>query len=257
MDNKSKNIILIVILSLVAILIIAFMSYLLIFNRSLNFKTKELLTYNKIYELNEFNNIKIDTYNFDIEIKENDNNNVKLEVFSTKGKKTDSSINNNTLNISNKEKLDLCIGFCFNPSEKIVLYLPKDINIDINVDTNSGDLKIDEFENVNLILESDSGDLYAKFLNSVNANLDSGDIKIVKVNILNAETDSGDILVDEFNISNNSSIKTDSGDVVIRSITDSFVDAKSDSGDIKIKNSNRYSKNELRIRTDSGDIVVK
>ena len=54
----------------------------------------------------------------------------------------------------------------------------------------------------------------------------------------------------------NSKIETDTGDVRIKNINQIWIDAKSKTGDITIKDNYRKSDIELIIKTDTGDIKV-
>ena len=257
MNIKDKRILLILGLSIIALLITGLMIYLITFNHNFMSLSKEIHKYEKSYSLNDFNKIKINTSNYDIEIKENDVNNIRYEVYSSKENNTKSIISNNTLNIFNEQTTNICIGFCFSSRERIVLYFPKKIKINVDVITSSGDINIGSFENIDITIKTSSGDILANLLDEANIRTHSGDIKIDKLNVINVQTNSGDITLNELSMKDNSNIETNSGDVSIKNIGECFIDAKSSSGDINIKDNNRLSKNELKIKTDSGDIAVE
>ena len=67
---------------------------------------------------------------------------------------------------------------------------------------------------------------------------------------------SGNIIVDIINITENSSIKANSGNVVINNKNDIYVETETNSGDEDVKNNNRMAEIVLKITTTSGSIRV-
>ena len=75
-------------------------------------------------------------------------------------------------------------------------------------------------------------------------------------NKCNINSACGDIKVYSVQIQENSSIKSDFGDVKINNSNDIYVDTNVDLGDVKIRNNNRYSDITLKIDSSCGDIKV-
>lgn len=278
--KKKSNIILLIILTFLAIFITTIMIYFLI-NKDIknsffkiNYNNKKNLIYNKIYEENDLDKINIDVSTTDIFIKSTEDNKIKLEVFGEKDDKVNSKISNNILNISKTSKSDFCIGFCFHNSDEIVLYFPKNLVSNLNINSEYGDILVEDFENINAQIETETGDITFGNLNDAYIETESGDVKIKSLkngeintetgdiivtdvlNKIDIESETGDIKIKNCNIKENSKIEVDTGDVTIIKINDIYIDTKTDTGEVNIKKNNRYSKIEMKIETDSGDIKV-
>lgn len=290
--NNNIKIVLIIILSIIALGITTLMCLLLTNNHFLKFniQSKSTLLYEKTYQQTP-TEINLDLDWEDLNIKESNNDEIKIVIYGKDGSKASSTFENNILNINIKNKNYFCIGFC-NYNDEVDLYLPKDIASTLNVNTKSGDINIGNFKNLSLNIEANSadintgnikdstitthsGDIKITESNQTNLQTNSGDIKIIKTNQANLKTDSGDIEVNhitkstqittssgevninKFTIRENSNIKTSSGDVSIKNITDSYINTTTSSGDVKVKHNDRYQQIELKINTSSGDITVQ
>ena len=285
--NNNIKIILIIILSIIALGITTLMCLLLTNNHFLNFnvQNKSTLLYEKTYQQTP-TEINLDLDWEDLNIKESNNDKIKIVIYGKDGSKASSTFENNILNINIKNKNYFCIGFC-NYKDEVNLYLPKNIASTLNVNTKSGDINIDSFKNLSLnigansgnikdsTITTHSGDIKITESNQTNLQTNSGDIKVIKTNQANLKTDSGDIEVNhitksthittssgevninKFTILKNSAIKTSSGDVSIKNITDSYINTTTSSGDVKVKHNDRYQQIELKINTSSGDITVQ
>lgn len=62
--------------------------------------------------------------------------------------------------------------------------------------------------------------------------------------------------MEKCNLNENSSIHATSGGVKIKETNDIYIEAKANSGDVKVENNNRLSEIELKIETTSGEIKV-
>ncbi len=293
MKNKKWIITLIILLSTIMIFLSIFFIGLLQ-NRfkfkgfRIGLQSSNELILDKTYE-EKFNNIVIDATTSEIFIKRSDTENIKAVVYGEKDY-TDVETNNETLNIKTSEKN--CIGFCFNQkSAKIEIYLPEEYDGKIDIKNDYGDIYIDKFLNANIDVEEDCGDV--KILggniikvdsnygdteiekaNIANINEDCGDVTISDVfdttvknsygdikiksvkNYLNLENDCGDIEVNNINLKKDSYIKDDYGDIEIGNTNEIFIDAKTDLGDVKIKNNYNKADIILKIENDCGDIEI-
>lgn len=279
MKSKDKSIILIVILSAVAILITSLLVFMLAIKPDMNYisifmSNKNIPVTEREYSLEGLEKIVVNTNSFDIEFAENTEDNIKLKIIGDKDNNIKTQEKDNTLTINEKTKIKVRIGLFFGVNEKIVIYIPKNAELNVSAKTDSGDIKTADFSNINFKYKTDSGDIAVKAANRLEADTDSGDITIKSVKAANcssdsgdiiiqsvttltAETDSGDVIIADFKINGNSSISTDSGDVLIKSITDCYIETKTDSGYLKVKESNRFSEFVLKIKTDSGDVLIK
>lgn len=277
--NKTYTILLVILLSIIAIAIIGTLIVILTNSPAYfgkwSYNRKSLIIYEKTYSSNDFQQIQIDVTSTDLTVKPSDNDEIKIVIYGTKEDNANSIIENDTLMITKNTKNQFCFGFCFYNKDEIVLYLPSEIEITLTATTQSGDIKVGNFENVSLNLETSSGDIEIGTVKDVELVTKSGDVKVESSNRTKIQTRSGDIEVSNiqtyadcktssgdvkigiFQIVEDSTIQTASGDVLIHQITDSYIDTKTRSGDIRIKENNRFSEIELHIETSSGDITVK
>ena len=259
MKNKGLIIFFITILLIISIGLIVFMVGAL--NNKVNFKNFSLknsvsneLIVDQVYEDN-FSKIEIDSEAGDIYIKESDNDNVKVVIYGDKNKTTvDKNDNNLVINAKAKK----CVGFCFNfKKAKIEVYIPKDYSNKIKIDSNYGDIEVDDFTSSKIEINNDYGDIKIDGVYKLKVENDYGDIKVKNITgSLNIENDYGDIKIDNINITDDSSIKSDFGDIRIGDTNEVYIDAKTDLGDVKINNNYNKSDITLKIRNDCGDIKV-
>lgn len=293
MKNKPLIITLIIFLSLIVLGLISIFVGLI--NNKFNFKTinwsykvSNELIYDQTFQ-EDLTNIKITADMSEIEIKYSDNESIKAQVYGEKEElKTDT--NNHELNINYQGKS--CIGFCFNKeTSRIIIYLPKNYNQTLEIDNDYGDIKIKSFDQANIKIKADCGDVLVDGANKLDVNNDYGDIKVGKVNTLKVEEDCGDVIIDtvkkadiknsygdieiknvteyikieedcgdieinNLNIIKDSSINNNYGDIEIEKTNDIYIDSKVDLGDNEIHSNNRQSNITLKITNDCGDVNV-
>ncbi len=289
MNNKALIITNIIILSGIIIALLVFMIWGITTNHNF-FNVENDKLYSETYNLDEITKIKTDLKSYDIEFKENNAENIKIEIFGNKKDKdrVKLNVNNHELNLEERGT-SFCFGFCFR-SNLIVIYVPKeyqgelnlitvsgnidiliDINNNVNLKTTSGDIKTKNLINAKIyttsgdinILKSDnieantvSGSIEIKEGKNIKAKSTSGDININHATkFIDIKSTSGDIELDNFTIGKNSKIESVSGEVTINLLNEAFVDAETRSGDKNIKTM-RNGKFNLFIKTISGDITV-
>ncbi len=293
MKNKKLIIALIIILSIIMIAVSVFFVGLLQNGFKVKSFRGELqssneLILNETYE-EKFNKISVEATTSEIFIKRSDNGNFKAIIY---GKKDDTKVDTkfDTLNIKISEKN--CIGFCSSEkAAKVEIYLPEEYDGNIEIKNDYGDISIAEFLKANIDVEEDCGDvkilggniievdnsygdIEIEKANIATINEDCGDVKIsnindvtlksdygdveikVVTNYLYVESDCGDIDIANVNLKKNSYIKDDYGDVEIGTTNELFIDAKTDLGDVKIKNNYHKADITLKIENDCGDIEV-
>lgn len=288
MKNRGLIITYITILSIFVVALIAFM----IFGSKLNFRFRD----NSVVILNESldsnKKVTVKVKNYDIVIKENNEDNIHIVVEGSEDNKNEIIIDSDSNNINiTQESTHACFGFCYY-ANKVTIYVPEsftksldlfstsgDINIlnnlnsdnhtikttsgdiDINnirgssIKSTSGEITIHEGKDINAL--TTSGDITIfKAENSLDINSTSGEIEIKNLTgFITSSSTSGDITINDFTITNNSSINSRSGEVMIRLQNEARITAKTTSGDKDIKNTDgEYS---LDLSTTSGDIVVK
>lgn len=273
MKNKGTYF-LVTLLSIMAIVVIIVLVFLLsgnggtIFNM---YKNSSTLLLEKNYK-EPIKDINIESITANVTIKEAQDNQIRVEIYGSEKQNASSTLENETLTISLKNK-SFCFGFCFIKDE-VVLYLPKEIQANLKIKTTSGDMYVESFL-VNVDLKSTSGDIKIGEVNKATLSTVSGDISLQKGTDINVTTTSGEIQIQEGNkkieaksvsgdiridsllISENSTIKTTSGDVDVKEINDAYIETNTVSGDVEISNNNRFSNTTLKIKTTSGDIHIK
>lgn len=290
MKNKTLIITNIIILSCVAIGLLIFMFWGINTRHSFFDYKKEMLA-SETFTLNDIKNINVDLKNYDIEFREGNDNEIKVEIYGSEKSKDNVNIDlkSDKLNILQTGST-LCFGFCFADNE-VVIYIPRDfkremdintvsgdvdillnlISDNIKIRTTSGDITIQNLNNGDI--SSTSGDITLKEARNLELSTVSGDIDVDKVVRLNAKTTSGevnaleilesldikttsgDVTVRDFSINSDSKIESVSGEVTVWLNNEAIINAETKSGDKDIKSSNgEYT---LNLRTTSGDITVK
>lgn len=277
MENRTLTITKIILLSIIALLLTSILIILLVKPKTgFNFfklSSKSVLVYEKDI-IEPIKKINITTKASSIQVESNNTDKISIKYY---GEEDEQELNlnvaNEVLNI-NEDSSYFCIGFCNYREHKIIISLPKEVDYELDFNTASGDIYLLDSDFSNISLNTISGDI--KITNALNANLEttSGDIEIGTVEKLTAKTISGEVSVNNIKrncdikttsgdidirklaITNNSKISTISGDVEIETNKESYVKAKTVSGEVSISNNDRYAKTELTINTTSGDIEI-
>ena len=271
--NRGVKIFLAVFFSVLAVLLTIIL-VLLLSGRIKGFKLiKAKLIDSKEYEIVE--RIKLEIDNGDIKIKESNSNNIKIEFYSNNLNNYEVRLEDNVLkaSLSNKKKNFINRIFSFGTS-KIVIYLPSDYTGQVTTKNSVGDIKVENFKNLDFNCKLGVGDLRIDTVNNSNITLDVGDLRINNVNVINADVKTGDVRIENINESLNIKTKTgdirlknvnilsDSyidlaiGDVRINNINNVYVDASNKVGDIKVNNNSRMSEHVLTIKANIGEIKV-
>lgn len=262
MNNRGIIITLIILLLIIIIGLIVFLVLCLtgkaglpfLFNWSKKYTT---VIIDEIYTSSEINNINVISQAGDVTFKESTDNQIRVVVCGKKAEDYQVSNNYGTLKVEQNANSN---NHWFNFNSyigDITIYLPNNYENEISIKINYGDCVLTSLENANIDIDSDCGDVKLGTAKNIKIDSSLGDIKIDTVlNKCNIESNCGDIDIDNANIKEDSSIKSDLGDVKIKNVSDAYVDAKVDLGDIKIKNNNRHSEIILKIDNDCGDIKV-
>lgn len=286
--KKNKKVITSIIVLLVIIVALAgFMIYGMIKGESVIFSGKTEALYESTF--NDINKIDVNVASYDVELKEYDQEEIKVEITGNEKNKDKIKVEakENELTIKQDGSM-ICIGLCFY-KEAITIYIPENYeleynhesssgsiesNIEIqkgNIETTSGDIKLTTMRNGSLkstsgnieleegeILEvsSTSGDIDIEKINNLTGSATSGNLTINSLtNKINFGLISGDVKINKFSINEDSSITARSGNIKLGLEKEVFIDAKTNSGDIDINNSNTNP--TLTLTTTSGDITAK
>ena len=253
MKNKGLIITLISIFSLLTISLIILM-HILINNKTsfgfkFNYKQESYeLQLEKNYE-EIFNEINIDTKSANIEIKKSDDNIIKLKSYSYEGATTE-QVRNNKLSIEIEE--ETCKFLCINTKiSKLELYIPENYENKININNKYGNVTIDKFENLDVDIEENAGNVKIDTVNTANIDNKYGNVEIENINKGNIIASAGNI---EIKNSNNLKIENKYGNVELSNVNE-YVNIDAKCGSIKIDNLNITE--DSYINNDYGDIKVK
>lgn len=256
--SKKIIVFLITLLSILTIGVVVMLIFLLSgkFNISLFSRTSEKLVFEKVYE-NNYKDIRIKADSANIYVKESENNSFKLLVYNDDNREPIVKDGEEILDIDSNEKK--CNGFCFNRKiTKLELYVPSNYEGHLNIVNDAGNVKIEADEISTLDVDMDAGNFNAKTIKTANVKTDAGNIKIENIsNKCDLNTDAGNITIDSIDIKENSTIKTDVGNVKIGRTNEIYIDTKTDVGKVTINNNERKSEITLKITTDVGNIKVK
>jgi len=275
MKNKKIIIFSIIILSILTITLTLFTIYLLIKTPkfTFNYKNNTEVIYEQSYDIQSINNIKINTISSDIKFKPSTDNNLKVIAYGNEDSEFKIKQDDYNLNINYDIKNNFCIGICYQ-EDYIVIYIPNTYNNKININTTSGDISGIDLTNADIDLITTSGDIQINNINKLDALSTSGDINIRNVNEINLkvtsgevninninnkvniQTTSGDVEINNLRLTENSKIKTNSGEIEIDKTNNIYIDANTTSGEVDIKNNNRKAEYELKVETTSGDVTV-
>lgn len=292
--KKHLRLILIITGILIAILVITF-SVMSLFNS--DWRNKSLFTLSsestnlvinntydslpdRIYIKSKVNNINI--YN-------SKENKTVLKIYGDKDSQT-INFNNNKLFINSTIKE--CSSFCFNSKVgKIELYLPSNYDKELRIEGTDGNILINEYPDMNLIINLNNGNIDISKIGDANIKLNSGNINIIEgnninidsklgnvdlgnikildalinsgdttiksiLNKINLTTKSGIIKINELNILESSSIINNFGNTYIGKTNDIKINSLCSLGDIKINNNNEKSELILDIKNDYGNIKI-
>lgn len=248
------------------------------------------LVFDEVYD-NTFQYVDIDLSRGDIYLKQSADDKVHVKVYSDKDTLLP-SISQERLGLSFKQENSFSFNFSFHfVSNKIEIYLPKNYTNQIELNNKYGDIIVDTFSEAKfkvvadcgdvsirgakaIDIESDYGDITIGTAKRITVTADCGDVSISKIEELIADNSYGDITVEELHgflklkadcgditlnsvsLLKNSSIENRFGDVSIKNIAKTYVDAKADFGDVDIFENDRKADITLKIESDCGDISV-
>ena len=259
MKNKGLVITMIILLTIIVAILIVILclgiSGKISFMGFIRAKSKDIV-YDEKYETEKIEKISIKSSAGDIKFEESDDKKIRVVVYGEKENKINVEQSANTLKIESTQKSHI-FGFNIRLND-IIVYIPKEYEKDIEIDSDLGDIEVISLEKANIKIEQNCGDINLGKVKNVEIENDLGETKIEEVlNHLKIKSNCGDIKIEKVTLAENSKIENDLGDVKIGETNDIFIDAHCDLGDEKIKNNSRQSEVTLKIDVDCGDIKVE
>ena len=235
------GILIIVILALIGVIIWGIKS-----GNGFTFFEKPVIIYDNTFE--KIASINVDVTSYDVELKESNNDIIKVEISGSKKNQDKFHVEEENGNLTiNENGSSVCIGFCLDGT--ITIYLPNQ-DITYHHKSSSGNIYSD-IDLRSVVINTTSGDITLKNINDGTVSSTSGNINIKNANKLNVSATSGDISLDE---PKNLVANTQSGNIEVRSIT-SKMDITTTSGDINI--SSLSIKEDSKAEARSGNIDIK
>ena len=235
------GILIIVILALIGVIIWGIKS-----GNGFTFFEKPVIIYDNTFE--KIASINVDVTSYDVELKESNNDTIKVEISGSKKNQDKFHVEEENGNLTiNENGSSVCIGFCLDGT--ITIYLPNQ-DITYHHKSSSGNIYSD-IDLRSVVINTTSGDITLKNINDGTVSSTSGNINIRNANKLNVSATSGDISLDE---PKNLVANTQSGNIKVRSIT-SKMDITTTSGDINI--SSLSIKEDSKAEAKSGNIDIK
>lgn len=235
------GILIIVILALIGVIIWGIKS-----GNGFTFFEKPVIIYDNTFE--KIASINVDVTSYDVELKESNNDTIKVEISGSEKNKDKFNVEEENGNLTISESgSSVCIGFCLDGT--ITIYLPNQ-DITYHHKSSSGNIYSD-IDLRSVVINTTSGDVTLKNINDGTVSSTSGNINIRNANKLNVSATSGDISLDE---PKNLVANTQSGNIKARSIT-SKMDITTTSGDINI--SSLSIKEDSKVEARSGNINIK
>ena len=235
------GILIIVILALIGVIIWGIKS-----GNGFTFFEKPVIIYDNTFE--KIASINVDVTSYDVELKESNNDIIKVEISGSKKNQDKFHVEEENGNLTiNENGSSVCIGFCLDGT--ITIYLPNQ-DITYHHKSSSGNIYSD-IDLRSVVINTTSGDITLKNINDGTISSTSGNINVANANKLNVSATSGDISLDE---TKNLVANTQSGNIKVRSIT-SKMDITTTSGDINI--SSLSIKEDSKAEAKSGNIDIK
>ena len=235
------GVLIIVILALIGVIIWGIKS-----GNGFTFFEKPVIIYDNTFE--KIASINVDVNSYDVELKESNNDTIKVEISGSKKNQDKFHVEEENGNLTiNENGSSVCIGFCLDGT--ITIYLPNQ-DITYHHKSSSGNIYSD-IDLRSVVINTTSGDITLKNINDGTVSSTSGNINIRNANKLNVSATSGDISLDE---PKNLVANTQSGNIKVRSIT-SKMDITTTSGDINI--SSLSIKEDSKAEAKSGNIDIK
>lgn len=262
MRNRGLIITLIVLISILIIILVAFLWLCLSGKfKMINWKGKKSnqVIFDTNYELSEVESLEILSTAGDIYLKESTDETIRVVAYGENEANLAVDFEKNQLKVdyTKYQQKKMFFGFHFS-SNDIVVYLPKTYEKDIQIKANYGDIEVIDLEKATVDIEEDCGDVVLGKVKNAFVKNHYGDIKIAEIgNQVLVESDCGDVKIGSVKLAEDSKITNSFGDIKIGQTNEIYIEAKTDLGDVKVNKNERHAEITLKIENDCGDIKVE
>lgn len=275
--SRGLKIFLIILLSILVFMLLGFMISVIMgwlpirgFNLS-SYKVSKQLAYEEVYDTC-FQEIKVDVSLGDIKVLPSPDEKVHIIIYSD-SKLFDVEKNSSDLFIVFREEE----GFHFsvpNTKDLVKVYVPISTTGSFVLESDCGDITIKEFSKASFDVTTNMGDIIIDGANKIEADNDMGDITVGTVcnlkvtqdmgnlevdtisSKLSIENDMGDVFLKEVSLEHDSKLTVNLGNVEIERISNAYIDANVDLGDVNISTNDRKASHTLTIKGDMGDVTI-
>lgn len=262
MKNKGLIIVTIILLSILIFFLAMFLVMCLKGGNNLNFtifgmnsKTTNIV-YDNEFKLEDIKSINIKQDSGDIAIKETSSDKIKVELYGKEEKDVQVDVVEGNLKIDFTHKKIRFINFGGTKND-IVVYVPSSYSNEIKIENDYGNCEIENFENATINIDNDAGDVEVGKIKNATIKSDLGNVEIEEIlNKCDIKSDCGNIEIDKVSIKEDSTLKSNLGNIDINNANEVYIDANVDLGKVKVNNNNRNSEVTLKIDSDCGNITV-
>ena len=209
------------------------------------------------------NKIDFDGSTFDVQISYGAELSVTYpEIFTRGGKpavKIKTTVKNGVLYISSSTNWLRTFGIFSFDSGKAEIVLPRDRNVDLSIEVNTGDVKFigDASTKTDYVfVETSTGNVTMQdvIAETIKIEVDTGDAKLLdsRCEFAEIEGDTGNVKITGSQITS-TEIETDTGDVKIKDAVINSAKIETDTGDVRLEDSAMA---ELTVRTSTGDVNI-
>ncbi|MCI8700374.1 MAG: DUF4097 domain-containing protein [Clostridia bacterium] len=263
MKNKGLIITLIILLSIIIFFLVMFLVSCLrnktnFISGLISFGSKSTnVIFDEQFELKDIKNIEIKQDAGDIIFKETANDYIQVVIYGKNEKDAQVDLSDGKLNIDCTHKENFQFFNFGGMKTDIIVYIPSNYSNEIKIENDYGKCEMIDLENAIVNIKSDAGDIELGKVKNVTIKCNCGDIEISEIlNKCDIKADCGNIKIDKISIQENSTIKSDLGDVYINSTNDIYIDTDVDLGKTKINKNNRKAEITLEINCDCGNITI-
>lgn len=211
-------------------------------------------------EIETVKEINIEFNSSDVDIKSSEDEKIKIALYSDREGNHEITLNEEDGTVKvvlNEKKLGFWKRLFNHKVSRILVYLPKDYEGNINIDGNVGDINIDSYQYGIIKAKLNVGDIYVDGIKDASVDLDVGSVKVknayshfdIKVNTGNVHMKEVTVLVD-------SKIDVDVGNVKVEETNDIKVETKVDAGKANVNVNNTEAEIKLNIKVNVGNINV-
>ena len=191
----------------------------------------------KEYTLEEVEELNISQIAGDVQIKEAENENIKIILYGEN--EEDYKIENNDKkvnvesNINNNEEL-----FNFNvKNDDIIIFIPTSFSNDVNIDVKYGRCIISNLPEANVSINCDAGNTDIGNVKDITIHCECGNVDIDNIfNFCDINVKLGNIKIKKINLNEESIISADFGNIDIDSRNDLNIETKVNIGNVNIEN---------------------